>query len=62
MKPSAHRKVPAWVGDRAVVVARFSDLDLTGCDWHPDLADHRALADLLELTIGAMDVTEGLWN
>jgi len=49
-------------GGRAVVVARFSDLDLTGCDWHPDLADHRALADLLELTIGAMDVTEGLWN
>ena len=27
---------------------RFGDLDLMGCDWHPSLADHRKLADLLE--------------
>ena len=46
-------------GGRPVTVVRFGDLALTGCDWHPDLADHRALADLLERTIGTMD---RLWN
>jgi lysophospholipase L1-like esterase len=44
---------------RPVTVVRYGDVALTGCDWHLDLADHRALADLLERTIGAMD---GLWE
>lgn len=31
-----------------VRVLRFGELDLMGCDWHPSLADHRRLADLLQ--------------
>jgi lysophospholipase L1-like esterase len=34
-----------------VTTLRFGDLERTGCDWHPSLADHRALADLLEEVI-----------
>ena len=42
-----------------VTTLRFGDLERTGCDWHPSLADHRALADLLEQAIGGM---AGLWE
>jgi hypothetical protein len=46
-------------GGRPVTLVRYGGLANTGCDWHPDLADHRALADLLERTISGMD---GLWD
>jgi len=46
-------------GGRPVTVVRYGGLANTGCDWHPDLADHRVLADLLERTIAGMD---GLWD
>jgi len=42
-----------------VTTLRFGELDRDGCDWHPGLADHRTLADLLERTIAGM---EGVWN
>ena len=38
------------LGPRARAL-HFTGLDLGGCDWHPSLADHRALADLLEKTL-----------
>jgi len=44
---------------RPVVTLRYGDLDLNGCDWHPSLADHRAIADLLAGAIGRI---EGLWE
>jgi lysophospholipase L1-like esterase len=39
---------------RPVVTVRFGELELTGCDYHPSLADHRALADLLEKTLAGL--------
>lgn len=30
-----------------VAAVRFGELDLQGCDWHPSLADHRKMAELL---------------
>lgn len=42
-----------------VATLRYEGLHLTGCDHHPDLADHRALADLLAAAIGRID---GLWD
>jgi hypothetical protein len=39
---------------RPVVTVRFGELELTGCDYHPSLADHRALADLLENTLAPL--------
>jgi lysophospholipase L1-like esterase len=44
---------------RPVVTLHYGGLQLTGCDWHPSLADHRALADLLAGAIGRI---EGLWR
>ena len=44
---------------RPVVTLHYGDLQLTGCDWHPSLADHRAIADLLAGAIGRI---EGLWD
>lgn len=41
-----------------VTTLRFSGLDLAGCDWHPSLADHRRLADLLG---EAIERLPGLW-
>jgi lysophospholipase L1-like esterase len=35
----------------AVRAVQFSELDLMGCDWHPSLADHRKLAELLQQDI-----------
>lgn len=43
---------------RPVETRVYGGLELTGCDWHPSLADHRALADLVGAAIGGM---EGLW-
>jgi lysophospholipase L1-like esterase len=44
---------------RPVVTLHYGDLQLTGCNWHPSLADHRAIADLVA---GAVSRIEGLWN
>ena len=44
---------------RPVATLHYEGLALTGCDHHPDLADHRALADRLAGAIARMD---GLWN
>ena len=41
-----------------VVTLRYGELERTGCNWHPSLADHRALAELVLGAIGRMD---GLW-
>jgi lysophospholipase L1-like esterase len=47
------RKVAAELGKARAAprVVQFSGLDLMGCDWHPSLADHKLLADLLEKEI-----------
>lgn len=42
-----------------VVTLHFGALERSGCDWHPSLADHRALADLVLAAIGRID---GLWD
>ncbi|HTU10556.1 MAG TPA: SGNH/GDSL hydrolase family protein [Allosphingosinicella sp.] len=44
---------------RPVAALRHGDLERTGCDWHPSLADHRALADLLNAAIARLD---GIWD
>jgi lysophospholipase L1-like esterase len=44
---------------RPVATLQYGALERGGCDWHPSLADHRALADLLFNAIGAI---EGLWS
>jgi lysophospholipase L1-like esterase len=44
---------------RPVVTLHYGDLELTGCDWHPSLADHRAIAELVG---GAVGRIEGLWQ
>ena len=44
---------------RPVATLHYEGLALTGCDHHPDLADHRALADRLA---GAIARIDGLWN
>jgi lysophospholipase L1-like esterase len=43
---------------RPVLTLRLGALARTGCDFHPDLADHRAIADQLVEAIGRID---GLW-
>jgi lysophospholipase L1-like esterase len=40
-------------------VIRFGGLELTGCDWHPSVADDARLADLLARTI---DSIPGAWT
>jgi len=44
---------------RPVVTLHYGGLQNTGCDYHPSLADHRALADLVG---GAVGRIEGLWE
>jgi len=44
---------------RPVLTLHYGDLQLTGCDYHPSLADHRAIA---ELVTGAIGRIGGLWN
>jgi len=34
-----------------VRIVQFGGLDLQGCDWHPSLADHQRLANLIESEI-----------
>ncbi|MEI9927293.1 MAG: SGNH/GDSL hydrolase family protein [Sphingomonas sp.] len=41
---NAHAVVP-------VIAVRFGPLELTGCNYHPSLKDHQALADLLQRTV-----------
>jgi lysophospholipase L1-like esterase len=43
----------------SVATLHYGALERTGCDWHPSLADHRALADLVMAAIGRID---GLWH
>lgn len=51
-------QVAAVLGGR-VTTLRFGGLDLTGCSWHPSLADHRRLAAQLAAAIEAIP---GLWR
>ncbi len=44
---------------RPILTLRYAEPELTGCDWHPSLADHRAQADVLEAAIAGI---EGLWD
>ena len=44
---------------RPVAPLHYGELQLTGCDWHPSLADHRAIA---ELVAGAIGRIEGVWE
>jgi lysophospholipase L1-like esterase len=44
---------------RPVATLRHGGLALTGCDFHPGLADHRALAELVAGAIGRIDE---LWD
>jgi lysophospholipase L1-like esterase len=56
------RQVAAAVnrdGRRPVTTLRFGELELTGCDWHPSLEDHRRLAAALEAMLAA---DPGLWS
>jgi lysophospholipase L1-like esterase len=46
-------------GRGSVATLHYGALERTGCDWHPSLADHRALADLVLAAIRRID---GLWN
>jgi lysophospholipase L1-like esterase len=36
-----------------VATLSFGGMELTGCDWHPSLADHRRLADRIVAALGA---------
>ena len=40
-------------GPRRATPLRFGGLELTGCDWHPSLADHRHLAASLQAALAA---------
>lgn len=40
---------------RPVATLHYGGLALTGCDWHPSLADHRAIADLVAGAIGRIE-------
>ena len=42
-----------------VTAIRFDGLDLGGCDWHPSLADHRRLAELVADTAEQLHVWPG---
>jgi lysophospholipase L1-like esterase len=35
-------------GGREVLTLRFGDLEMTGCNFHPSVKDHQALAGLIE--------------
>ncbi|MES2444947.1 MAG: GDSL-type esterase/lipase family protein [Pseudomonadota bacterium] len=37
-----------------VIVLRAVDMEVTGCDWHPSLRDHRQLADQVEQAIAKL--------
>jgi len=42
-----------------VATVRFGGLALTGCNYHPSLADHQAMADLLQTTLARFP---GAWD
>lgn len=44
---------------KPVTVLRTVQMELTGCDWHPSLKDHRAMADQVSAAIGGM---KGVWD
>ncbi|QIK79647.1 SGNH/GDSL hydrolase family protein [Sphingomonas piscis] len=37
-----------------IATVQFGDLDRMGCDWHPSLADHRKLTELVETEVAAL--------
>ena len=59
--PEMEQVAAALNGDHrgSVATLRYGALERTGCDWHPRLADHRLLADLVLAAIGRI---ERLWN
>lgn len=50
--------VAKGAGDRVRVI-RTVEMELTGCDWHPSLKDHRAMADQVSAAIAGLP---GLWD
>lgn len=50
--------VAKGAGDRVRVI-RTVEMELTGCDWHPSLKDHRAMADQVSTAIAGIP---GLWD
>jgi lysophospholipase L1-like esterase len=46
--------VAAAVADKRVATIKVEPTELTGCDWHPSLKDHQAMAAELERVIRAM--------
>ncbi len=46
--------VAAVAGATGAAAVKVPALELTGCNWHPSLRDHRAMADLLEKAVGAV--------
>lgn len=42
-------------GGPSIVTLRYGELERTGCNWHPSLADHRALAELVLDAVARMD-------
>lgn len=44
---------------RRVVALRYADLELTGCDYHPSLSDHRRLAALIAAALADLPDSPG---
>lgn len=44
--------VAAVAADTGATLLRVPTLELTGCNWHPSLKDHRTMADLVARAIG----------
>ena len=42
-----HAEVAAVAAATGAMAVRVPALAMTGCNWHPSLADHRVMADLL---------------
>jgi len=45
------QSVASMSGRADVKVVRTIEMEMTGCDWHPSLKDHRGLADLVQAAI-----------
>lgn len=41
---------------KPIVTLHFGGLEMTGCNWHPSLKDHQALADLLQGAIAPLHI------
>ncbi|MES2987425.1 MAG: GDSL-type esterase/lipase family protein [Pseudomonadota bacterium] len=46
--------VEAVAADAGATVVRVPALELTGCNWHPSLKDHRDMADLVEKAVAPL--------